>query len=192
MCVADRHRLPPAPSGLPRGRTRRPALHHRLRQDQARSPLLGRPREPTGDHGSVGHVRRTVDLRSGPRTATATTVTEVRAVSMDRDALKAWIDQRPEIAASNSCASSPDVCAEPTTTSQISLSPTSRGEGAAAARATLRSRSSGLAARHARPVPSRDRPADRRVARDRQQGTRRLHPSRLAPRRRQNRADLRP
>ena len=34
----------------------------------------------------------------GPRTSTATTVTEVRAVSMDRDALKAWIDQRPEIA----------------------------------------------------------------------------------------------
>lgn len=34
----------------------------------------------------------------GPRTSTATTVTEVRAVSMDRDALKAWIQQRPEIA----------------------------------------------------------------------------------------------
>ncbi|MDV3207522.1 MAG: Crp/Fnr family transcriptional regulator [Rhodococcus ruber] len=33
----------------------------------------------------------------GPRTSTATTVTEVRAVSMDRDALKAWIDQRPEV-----------------------------------------------------------------------------------------------
>ena len=34
----------------------------------------------------------------GPRTSTATTVTEVRAVTMDRDALKSWIDQRPEIA----------------------------------------------------------------------------------------------
>ena len=34
----------------------------------------------------------------GPRTSTATTVTEVRAVSMGRDALKRWIDQRPEIA----------------------------------------------------------------------------------------------
>ncbi len=34
----------------------------------------------------------------GPRTSTATTVTEVRAVSMDREALKAWIDHRPEIA----------------------------------------------------------------------------------------------
>jgi len=33
----------------------------------------------------------------GPRTSTATTVTEVRAVSMGRDALKRWIDQRPEI-----------------------------------------------------------------------------------------------
>ena len=33
----------------------------------------------------------------GPRTSTATTVTEVRAVSMDRDALKAWIEARPEI-----------------------------------------------------------------------------------------------
>ena len=34
----------------------------------------------------------------GPRTSTATAVTEVRAVTMDRDALKRWIDQRPEIA----------------------------------------------------------------------------------------------
>ncbi|KSZ56037.1 Crp/Fnr family transcriptional regulator [Rhodococcus pyridinivorans KG-16] len=33
----------------------------------------------------------------GPRTSTATTVTEVRAVSMDRDALKTWIYQRSEI-----------------------------------------------------------------------------------------------
>ncbi|WP_037144191.1 Crp/Fnr family transcriptional regulator [Rhodococcoides fascians] len=34
----------------------------------------------------------------GPRTSTAITVTAVRAVSMDRVALKAWIDQRPDIA----------------------------------------------------------------------------------------------
>ncbi len=34
----------------------------------------------------------------GPRTSTATTVTTVHAVSMDRDALKAWMNQRPEIA----------------------------------------------------------------------------------------------
>jgi CRP/FNR family transcriptional regulator, cyclic AMP receptor protein len=36
----------------------------------------------------------------GPRTstATATTITDVRAVSMDRDALRAWIADRPEIA----------------------------------------------------------------------------------------------
>ncbi|OZC83902.1 Crp/Fnr family transcriptional regulator [Rhodococcus sp. 06-412-2C] len=33
----------------------------------------------------------------GPRTSTAITVTAVRAVSMNRDALKAWIDQRPDI-----------------------------------------------------------------------------------------------
>lgn len=33
----------------------------------------------------------------GPRTSTATTVTEVRAVSMDRASLLAWIDHRPEI-----------------------------------------------------------------------------------------------
>jgi CRP/FNR family transcriptional regulator, cyclic AMP receptor protein len=35
----------------------------------------------------------------GPRTSTATAITEVRAVSMDRDALRAWIADRPEIAA---------------------------------------------------------------------------------------------
>jgi CRP/FNR family transcriptional regulator, cyclic AMP receptor protein len=34
----------------------------------------------------------------GPRTSSATTITTVRAVSMDRDALKAWITDRPEIA----------------------------------------------------------------------------------------------
>jgi CRP/FNR family cyclic AMP-dependent transcriptional regulator len=34
----------------------------------------------------------------GPRTSSATTITKVRAVSMDRDALKAWIAERPEIA----------------------------------------------------------------------------------------------
>ena len=34
----------------------------------------------------------------GPRTSSATTVTEVRAVSMDRSALKEWIGRRPEIA----------------------------------------------------------------------------------------------
>jgi CRP/FNR family transcriptional regulator, cyclic AMP receptor protein len=34
----------------------------------------------------------------GPRTASATTITRVRALSMDRDALKAWIKDRPEIA----------------------------------------------------------------------------------------------
>jgi len=34
----------------------------------------------------------------GPRTSTATTVTEVKAVSMDRPALREWITKRPEIA----------------------------------------------------------------------------------------------
>jgi CRP/FNR family cyclic AMP-dependent transcriptional regulator len=34
----------------------------------------------------------------GPRTTSATTISEVRAVSMDRDALRAWMTERPEIA----------------------------------------------------------------------------------------------
>ena len=34
----------------------------------------------------------------GPRTSTATTVTEVQAVTMDRTALREWITKRPEIA----------------------------------------------------------------------------------------------
>ena len=34
----------------------------------------------------------------GPRTSTATTVTDVRAYTMDRNALREWIAQRPEIA----------------------------------------------------------------------------------------------
>jgi CRP/FNR family transcriptional regulator, cyclic AMP receptor protein len=34
----------------------------------------------------------------GPRTSSATTITKVRAVSMDRDALRAWITDCPEIA----------------------------------------------------------------------------------------------
>jgi CRP/FNR family cyclic AMP-dependent transcriptional regulator len=36
----------------------------------------------------------------GPRTSSATTITEVRAVSMARDVLRAWIADRPEMAAS--------------------------------------------------------------------------------------------
>ncbi|ADG80504.1 Transcriptional regulator, Crp/Fnr family OS=Tsukamurella paurometabola (strain ATCC 8368 / DSM/ CCUG 35730 / CIP 100753 / JCM 10117 / KCTC 9821 / NBRC 16120 / NCIMB 702349 / NCTC 13040) OX=521096 GN=Tpau_3932 PE=4 SV=1 [Tsukamurella paurometabola] len=34
----------------------------------------------------------------GPRTSSATTITEVRAMTMDREALRAWIRDRPEIA----------------------------------------------------------------------------------------------
>jgi CRP-like cAMP-binding protein len=34
----------------------------------------------------------------GPRGSSATTITKVRAVSMDRDALRVWIADRPEIA----------------------------------------------------------------------------------------------
>lgn len=34
----------------------------------------------------------------GPRTSSVTTVTEVRAVSLDRPALRKWINERPEIA----------------------------------------------------------------------------------------------
>jgi CRP/FNR family cyclic AMP-dependent transcriptional regulator len=34
----------------------------------------------------------------GPRTSKATAVTEVRAVTLDREALRSWITQRPEIA----------------------------------------------------------------------------------------------
>lgn len=34
----------------------------------------------------------------GPRTSTATTVTEVRAMTMDRTALREWINKRPDIA----------------------------------------------------------------------------------------------
>jgi CRP/FNR family cyclic AMP-dependent transcriptional regulator len=34
----------------------------------------------------------------GPRTCSATTITKVSAVSLDRDALRAWIAARPEIA----------------------------------------------------------------------------------------------
>lgn len=34
----------------------------------------------------------------GPRTSSVTTITQVRAVSMDREALKTWIAGRPEIA----------------------------------------------------------------------------------------------
>ena len=37
-------------------------------------------------------------LNPGPRTTSATTITEVSAVSMDRDALRAWIADHPEIA----------------------------------------------------------------------------------------------
>ena len=34
----------------------------------------------------------------GPRTASATTLTQVRAVSLDRDTLRGWMADRPEVA----------------------------------------------------------------------------------------------
>ncbi len=37
-------------------------------------------------------------LDPGPRTATATTLTEVRAVSMDHDMVRGWMADRPEVA----------------------------------------------------------------------------------------------
>jgi CRP/FNR family transcriptional regulator, cyclic AMP receptor protein len=37
-------------------------------------------------------------LDPGPRTASATTLTEVRAVSLDRDTLRRWMADRPEVA----------------------------------------------------------------------------------------------
>jgi hypothetical protein len=51
----------------------------------------------------------------GRRTSSATTITEVRAVSMDRDRLRAWIADRPEIA-DQLCGCWPAGCAAPTTT----------------------------------------------------------------------------
>jgi hypothetical protein len=48
----------------------------------------------------------------GPRTSSATTITAVRAVSMDRDALRTWIADRPEIVSRpvEDCAGMPRAC----------------------------------------------------------------------------------
>lgn len=58
----------------------------------------------------------------GPRTSSATTITEVRAVSMDRDALRSWIADRPEIS-EQLLRVLARRCAAPTTTWPTSSSP---------------------------------------------------------------------
>lgn len=60
----------------------------------------------------------------GPRTATATSVTEVDAVTMDRNAFRAWVADRPEIA-ERLLWCWPGDGAAPTTTCRTSSSPTS-------------------------------------------------------------------
>ena len=88
---------------FPRGHTvfaeASPAIgcHHHLRQGEDRPAVAGRPENLLT---IMGPSDMFVSCRSStrPRTSSATTITEVRAVSMDREALRAWIADRPEIA----------------------------------------------------------------------------------------------
>jgi hypothetical protein len=53
-------RLPARAHGIRRGRARRSALHHRLREGHGCAPFAGWPREPAHHHGAAGHVRGAV------------------------------------------------------------------------------------------------------------------------------------
>ena len=62
------------------------------RSTDGRENLLGRPRPRR-------HLRRALALRRpGPRTATATAVTDVELASLEHSSLKPWLTDRPEAA----------------------------------------------------------------------------------------------
>lgn len=121
-------------------------------------------------------------LDPGPRTSSATTITEVRAVSMDRDALRAWIADRPEIAEQllRVLASSAPHQQQPGRP-DLHGRARSRGQAAAAAGSAVRNPGGRGAASRTTSLAGRDRPARRRVPRDRQQGAGRFRPPRLDP-----------
>lgn len=116
----------------------------------------------------------------GPRTSSATTITDVRAVSMDRDALRAWIADRPEIAEQLLRVLARRL--RRTNNNLADLIFTDVPGRVAKQLLQLAQRfgtQEGGAARHPRPDAGRDRSARRRIARDRQQSARRLRSSRL-------------
>ncbi|GFG62447.1 putative Crp/Fnr-family transriptional regulator [Mycolicibacterium murale] len=128
----------------------------------------------------------------GPRTSSATTITEVRAVSMDRDALRAWIADRPEIAEQLLRVLARRL--RRTNNNLADLIFTDVPGRVAKQLLQLAQRfgtQEGGAARHARPDAGGDRPARRRLPRDGEQGSGRFRPPRLDPPRGQERADQR-
>ena len=129
----------------------------------------------------------------GPRTSSATTITEVRAVSMDRDALRAWIADRPEIAEQLLRVLARRLRRTNNNLADLIFTDVPGRVAKQLLQLAQRIRHPGgrRAAGDARPHPGGDRSAGRRVARDRQQGARRFRPPRLDPLARQGRADLR-
>ena len=116
-------------------------------------------------------------LNPGPRTTSATTITEVSAVSMDRDALRAWIADHPEIAEQllRVLARRLQRTNERSLADLITTDVPGRvAKQPAAARAAVRHPRRRRAAGHPRPDPGGDRPADRRLAADRGEGVGRL------------------
>ncbi len=100
----------------------------------------------------------------GPRTSTATTVTEVRAVSMDREALKAWIDHRPRdrrTAPAGARAPSASHQQQPGRPHLHGRPPVVSPRRCCSSRSVSAPRRR-AAARHPRPHAGRDRPARRR------------------------------
>lgn len=128
----------------------------------------------------------------GPRTSSATTITEVRAVSMDRDALRAWIADRPEIAEQLLRVLARRL--RRTNNNLADLIFTDVPGRVAKQLLQLAQRfgtqEGGGAPRDARPDAGRDRPAGRCVPRDREQGPGRFRAPRLDPPGGQERPDL--
>ena len=129
----------------------------------------------------------------GPRTSSATTITEVRAVSMDRDALRTWIADRPEIAEQLLRVLARRLRRTNNNLADLIFTdvPGRVAKLLARAGATLRHPRRRRPARHPRADPGRDRTVGRGVPRNGQQGTRRVRPPRLDPRRCQDGVDLR-
>ncbi len=130
----------------------------------------------------------------GPRTATATVVTDARVARLPKQALQKWVQDRPQIALQLLRVVARRLRRTNTMLADLIFVdvPGPGRQAAAAAGPALRVGRRRPAAGHPRPDPGGARPARRRLARDREQGAGRLRLARLAAPGGQERRDPRP
>ena len=181
--AGDAHAAP-RPRRLQRGRAGRQPVHRPrpARSSSSRRAPDGRENvlAVMGPSDQFGELSV---FDPGPRTATATAVTDVKLARMPQSTLRLWIEAHPEIGEqllrvlarrlrrTNDSRRRPD----------LHRRPRPRGQGAAADGRPLRQPRERRPARQARPDAGGAGPAGRRLPRDGEQGAGRLRAPRLDP-----------